>query len=230
MAVQPKVKLLSELKENVDLEAEFSFEILPVFKLNDFSKISINKFVSSISEQDIEKVIKKLHNDNKVLKKASLDRLAQKNNDRLIISYKGFINNEQFEGGTAENQIIDLGNNSYFPEFEKNLLGKKTNDEFELELVFPKTYQAENLRDKKAVFKIIINEISIPELLKDDLELANKVGAKTVEELKTKIKNELHRYSEELSFAIMKNQIIKNLVNTYEFDLPPTLVLRRRNN
>ena len=58
------------------------------------------------------------------------------------------------------------------PEFEKNLLGKKLNDEFDLEIVFPKTYHAENLREKKATFKISINEITIPELLKDDKELA----------------------------------------------------------
>ena len=52
------------------------------------------------------------------------------------------------------------------------------------------------------------------------------MGAKTTEELKTKIKNELQRYSDELSFAIMKNQIIKHIVSAYSFDLPPSLVLR----
>ena len=111
LAVQPKVKLLSELKENKDLEAEFSFEILPDFKINDFSKISLNKYVSEVTDNHIKNVIKKLHNDNKVFKKAATDRQA-KNNDRLVISYKGYINKEQFEGGSAENQIIDLGNNS----------------------------------------------------------------------------------------------------------------------
>lgn len=225
LAVQPKVKLLSDLKENIDLEAEFSFEILPNFKLQEFSKISLNRYISSISETDISNVIKKLHNDNKVFKKAPADRDAKKN-DRLVISYKGFIGKEQFEGGTAENQIIDLGNNSYLPEFEKNLSGKKVNEEFELGIVFPKDYHAENLREKKAVFQIKVNEISIPEFLKNDDELAIKMGAKTTEELKTKIKNELQRYSDELSFAIMKNQIIKHIVSAYSFDLPPSLVLR----
>ena len=69
---------MSELKENVDLEAEFSFEILPVFKLNDFSKISLNKYVSSITDQDVDNVIKKLHNDNKVFNKAPTERQAKK--------------------------------------------------------------------------------------------------------------------------------------------------------
>ena len=91
-----------------------------------------------------------------------------------------------------------------------------------------------NILSKKSIFdkyittKININEISIPTLLKDDQELATKVGAKTTEELKTKISNELKRYSEELSFAIIKNQIIKNIVSSYKFDLPPTLVLREK--
>ena len=159
LAFQPSVKLLSELKENVDLEAEFNFEILPDFKIYEFSEMKLKKYVSTISQDDISNVVKKLHNDNKVFDKASGDRLA-KHNDRLLISYKGFVGTDQFEGGTAENQIIDLGNNSYLPEFEKNLIGKKAKDEFVLNLTFPKNYHVENLREKKAKFNIIVNEIS----------------------------------------------------------------------
>ncbi len=225
LAYQPSVKLLSELKENVDLEAEFNFEILPDFKLYEFSEMKLKKYVSTISQDDISNVVKKLHNDNKVFDKASGDRLA-KNNDRLLISYKGFVGTDQFEGGTAENQIIDLGNNSYLPEFEKNLIGKKAKDEFVLNLTFPKNYHVENLREKKAKFNIIVNEISVPKPLKDDNELASKMGVKNVSELKEKIKKELTRYSEELSFAILKNQVIKKIISDYKFELPPTLVSR----
>ena len=225
LAFQPSVKLLSELKENIDLEAEFNFEILPDFKLYEFSEMKLKKYVSTISQDDISNVVKKLHNDNKVFDKASGDRLA-KNNDRLLISYKGFVGTDQFEGGTAENQIIDLGNNSYLPEFEKNLIGKKAKDEFVLNLTFPKNYHVENLRDKKAKFNIIVNEISVPKSLKDDNELASKMGVKNVSELKEKIKKELTRYSEELSFAILKNQVIKKIISDYKFELPPTLVSR----
>ena len=137
LAFQPSVKLLSELKENTDLEAEFNFEILPDFKLYEFSTMKLKNMSPLISQDDINNVVKKLHNDNKTFDKASGDRLAKKN-DRLLISYKGFVGTDQFEGGTAENQIIDLGNNSYLPEFEKNLIGKKAKDEFVLNLTFPK--------------------------------------------------------------------------------------------
>ena len=55
---------------------------MPVFKINDFSKINLNKFISSVTEHDINNVIKKLHNDNKVFKKAP--RTNKKN--ELIIA------------------------------------------------------------------------------------------------------------------------------------------------
>ena len=225
LAFQPKVKLLSELKENTDLEAEFNFEVLPEFKLLDFNTMTIKKYTSTISENDIDNVLNKLRNENKTFKRAEPNRIARKN-DRLIISYKGFVGEEQFKGGTAENQIIDLGNNSYLPEFEKNLIGKKVKDNFEINIVFPSDYHADNLKNKKARFEITVNEISIPEDLKDDTQLATKLGAKNIVELREKIKNELSRYSEELSFAIIKNQIIKNITSHYKFELPPTLVAR----
>ena len=69
---------MSELKENVDLEAEFNFEILPDFKLYDFSKMKLKKYVSMISEDDINNVVKKLHNDNKIFNKASSIDLLKK--------------------------------------------------------------------------------------------------------------------------------------------------------
>ena len=52
------------------------------------------------------------------------------------------------------------------------------------------------------------------------------MGVKNVSELKEKIKKELTRYSEELSFAILKNQVIKKIISDYKFELPPTLVSR----
>ena len=44
------------------------------------------------------------------------------------------------------------------------------------------------------------------------------MGAKSINELREN-KNELSKYSEDLSFAILKDQIIKNIVADYKIDL-----------
>ena len=155
IASQPKVTLLSEFKENSDLEAEFSFEILPEIKLNDFKKLELESFKSKIEDKEVEKVIKKLFFDHRSFDKLKKERKSKKE-DRIIISFKGYINNELFEGGSAQNQTFDIGNNNYLPEFEKELIGKDTNKEVVINLTFPDNYQKKDLQGKKAKFNVII--------------------------------------------------------------------------
>ena len=228
IASQPKVTLLSEFKENSDLEAEFSFEILPEIKLNDFKKLELENFSSKIEDKEVEKVIKKLFFDYRNFDKLKNERKSKKE-DRIIISFKGYINNELFEGGSAQNQTFDIGNNNYLPEFEKELIGKDTNKEVVINLTFPDNYQKKDLQGKKAKFNVIINEILEPKVLTSEEELAKKVGVKDKKELRNKIKTELERYSKDLSFSILKNNIINKIESEYEFLLPTSLVEKEYN-
>ncbi|WP_334542992.1 FKBP-type peptidyl-prolyl cis-trans isomerase [Vibrio owensii] len=72
--------------------------------------------------------------------------------DRAIINFEGFIDNEPFEGGKANNFPIEIGSNRMIEGFEKGLIGAKAGDSVNLELVFPETYHAENLKGKAATF------------------------------------------------------------------------------
>ena len=223
IASQPKVNLLSEFKENIDLEAEFIFEILPDFELFDFKNIQLENYISKVEENDINNVVKKLYFDYREFEKLKVSRKSKKD-DRLIISFKGYIDNKVFEGGSAEKQTFDIGQNNYLPEFEKNLIGKTINEEVVIDLTFPMSYQKKDLQGKKARFVVIIEEIFEPKILKDENELAKKIGVKDKKELKEKIQKELEKYSKDISFSIIKSSIIKTLDSNHDFFLPKTLV------
>ena len=104
LAAQPNVKLLSKIEENVDLEVEYEFEVLPNIILKDFSEIKLTKYVSKVAEKDINKVIENLFNQYKEYTKIKKERKSKKG-DRLIISYKGYIDEKLFEGGSAEKRL-----------------------------------------------------------------------------------------------------------------------------
>ena len=228
LAGQPKVTLLSEMKENVNLEAEFSFEIIPDFKINDLSNFKLTKYKTKVEEIDVNKIIKKLFNDYKQFVKPKKTRAAKKG-DKLLINFKGFINNEPFEGGKAENQSIELGNNNYLPEFEKSLINKSEGDKLTIDLKFPDDYHNPKFKNKEAKFEISLTEILEPLLLKSEEELAVKTSSKSPKDLREKIRNELEKYSQELSFNILKNNVIKILEKEYHFPLPKSLVERELN-
>ncbi len=225
LAGQPKVTLLSKMKENEDLRAEFIFEILPEIKIKDFKNISLEKFITKVEEKDVNKIIKKLFNENKQFNKPNKERPSKKG-DRVLINYKGYLDDKLFEGGSANGQFIDLGSNNFLPEFDQNISNKKIKDEFSFFLKFPKDYHNKDLKEKKAKFEIKILDILEPSELKNEEELAKIAGAKDSKELRTKIKNELEKYSKDLTFSMLKDSVVKNLDKTYKFDLPFNLVDR----
>lgn len=225
LAAQPNVKLISKIEENVDLEVEYEFEILPNIILKDFGEIKLTKYVSKVTEKDINKVIENLFNQHKAYDKIKKERKSKKG-DRLIISYKGYIDEKLFEGGSAEKETIELGNNNYFPEFDVNLIDKSRNDDIEFFMKFPKNYNREDLKDKKVKFTLKIHDILEGTKLKNEEELATKTGTKNSSDLREKIKNELQKYSDDLSFNVLKKHLVSKLKSLYTFQLPDVLVTR----
>ena len=225
LAAQPNVKLISKIDDKVDVEVEYEFEVLPDINLKSFNDIELTKYVANVEEKDINKVVDNLFNQYKNYNKVKEKRKTKKG-DRLIISYKGYINEKLFEGGAAEKQSIDLGNNNYFPEFEDNLIEKNLNENIEFIMTFPKDYKRTDLQGKKAKFNIIIDDILEGVKLKNEDELALKTGSKNSKDLRDKIKNELENYSEDLSFTMLKKTIVAKFKDTYSFQLPDILVAR----
>ena len=225
LAAQPNVKLISKMQDNVDLEVEYEFEVLPKIVLKDFSDIKLTKYISDVTDKDIEKVVDNLYTQHKEYNKINSNRKT-KQGDKLIISYKGYMNDKLFEGGSAEKEAIILGNNNYFPEFEQNLIGKSRNDNIEFFMQFPKDYNKEDLKNKKVKFQITINEIFEGKNFKNEDELATKTGCKNSSDLRNKIKNELQKYSDDLSFNVLKKEMVSKLRDLYNFQLPDILVSR----
>ena len=91
---------------------------------------------------------------------------------------------------------------------------------------FPKDYNREDLKDKKVKFILKIHDILEGTKLKNEEELAIKTGSKNSSELRDKIKTELQKYSDDLSFNVLKKHLVSKLKSIYTFQLPDVLVSR----
>lgn len=81
-----------------------------------------------------------------------------KNGDTVIIDFAGFLGEEQFAGGTAENYPLKLGSGQFVPGFEEQLIGAKVGETRDVNITFPQNY-VPNLAGKDVVFKVTIKEI-----------------------------------------------------------------------
>ncbi len=221
-AGMPQIEEVS-MEAGKDLEFTAVFEVFPEVVLGDFSKINVEKPVSTVVDDDLGAMIEKLLEQR--LDYAETDRPSQAE-DRINIDFEGFVDGEAFDGGKGEAADIVIGSGSMIPGFEDGLVGLSAGDEKDLELSFPEEYQAENLAGKAAVFKIKVNKVSEPKKpeLNDEFFKLFGVDEGGEDAFRTEVRGNMERELETAIKNKVKNQVMDGLVETTELDLPKALI------
>lgn len=82
------------------------------------------------------------------------------NGDTVLIDYVGTMDGVAFDGGTAENQSLTIGSNSYIDGFEEGLVGVKLGATVDLNLNFPNPYDPNpDYSGKAVVFTVTVQGI-----------------------------------------------------------------------
>ena len=136
--------------------------------------------------------------------------------DELVLDYAGYVDGEQFEGGTAENQLLVLGSDTFIPGFEAQLAGRNAGAEVDVHVVFPEQYHAAHLAGKPAVFKCKIREIRVRETYAPDDAFAREVaGLASFRELRERLREGLQAYSDRQAEADLRASLLDQLADRY---------------
>ena len=79
--------------------------------------------------------------------------------DTVTIDFVGKIDGKEFTGGTASNQSLTIGSNSYIDGFEDGLIGYSIGDSVVLNLKFPQDYGNPELNGKDVEFTVKVKSI-----------------------------------------------------------------------
>ena len=224
-AVQPKVEMADgeNWKEGDDVVVNVSYEILPEIPEVDLTKLDLERLVVKAEDAAVTEALEGLaknatsYEDKKKGSKAAKD-------DQIVIDFKGSVDGELFEGGTAEDYPLVLGSGSFIPGFEDQLTGAKAGDEVEVNVKFPDDYGHEALAGKDAVFATTVKAVKKPVDAKIDDELAKRFGAESLDKLKEQIAERLEGEYKGASRAVMKRALLDQLDKQVKFDLPEVLV------
>lgn len=80
------------------------------------------------------------------------------NGDVVKIDFEGSMNGEVFDGGSANDAMLEIGSKTFIDGFEEQLVGMKTGEEKTITVTFPKEYY-EELAGKEAQFKVKLHKI-----------------------------------------------------------------------
>ena len=141
------------------------------------------------------------------------------------IDYEGLLEGKPFQGGTAQNQTLQLGSGRMIPGFEEGILGHKAGEEFDIFVTFPARYHAKDLAGKPVIFKIKLIDVCVRQIPALNSDFAKKVAnVDTLDELRAQVKQQLHDGKHASALNRAKDQILTQLADAAEGDLPSTLV------
>ncbi|MCU0815808.1 MAG: trigger factor, partial [Cypionkella sp.] len=224
-ALQPEVKMVDgeTWSEGKDVVVTMSYDCLPPIPEVDAGAITLERLVVKADDASVEEALKNLASNAQSFEDRKKGSKA-KDGDQVVIDFKGSVDGEYFDGGSAEDYPLVLGSGSFIPGFEEQLVGVKAGEEKKVEVNFPENYGAAHLAGKAAVFECTIKAVKEPKAAEIDDELAKKFGAEDLAALKGQIAERLEAEYKGASRAVMKRALLDQLDAMVKFDLPAALV------
>jgi trigger factor len=218
---QPVINVTKYVPDST-LEFTATADIFPVVKLGDIKKLKVKKEKVEVKAAEVDDVLKNIQNS---FAEAKEVKRAAKNGDETVIDFVGKRGGEEFDGGKASDFALALGSGSFIPGFEDAIIGHKTGDEFNIDLEFPKDYHAKDLAGQPVVFEVKLKKVSEKTLPKIDDELAAKCGPfKTLDALKSDIKNNLTVQAENQAADKLRDDLLAELVKASKVPVPEILI------
>ncbi len=218
---QPRFEEQQENDETIGFSAVF--EVYPEIILGDLSQVNVERPVIDVQDSDVDNTLQVLRKQHAryetVVRPVELG-------DRVHVDYQGTIDSVKFEGGSAENIALIVGEGKLLKDFEESIIGMSQGQNKTFEVTFPENYHGKELAGKLAVFEVEVNSVEMPVLPEIDAEFAKSLGVSDgdTEKMRLGVKQNIEW---ELSKRIrdkVKNQVLQSLLDKTEFEVPKSLL------
>jgi trigger factor len=156
--------------------------VFPKIEIGSVADIKIKRKEIKVEDADINDALESIRNSRATF----IDSTEPiKRGDRVEVDYEVSCDGKALEGGVSKNHPLVIGNNSFIPGFEDELIGLKKDDNKKFSLQAPADYYRKELAGKLLDFVVKIGNVqnvSLPELTD---EFATSLGkVKNLAELK----------------------------------------------
>lgn len=218
----PQIKA-NKIAEGEGLEYEATFEIIPEFVLMPLETLEVKQFISKVEESDIDRMVDRLRDQKKTWD--TVERKS-KSEDRIVISFEGVHEGENFTNGKTEDFPVVIGSGQMIPGFEDKLIGLVAGDKTEFDIEFPKEYPSEKLAGNTAHFTIEVARVEEPKLPAMDADFVKSFGVASgdVVELRADILSNMEREMNRALKNRTKSSVMDQLFDRNTLQLPEVLI------
>ena len=214
----------------LDPDGPFTFqatiELKPEVVLSDYKGLSLTRAAVAVTDEDVENRLHLIQRSHGELSTLKADRPLQ-SGDFAVIDYNSWMDDRPVPEGSAVNYDLEVGSGYFNADFEKELPGLKKGETKEFEIQFPETHGNALLAGKMIKYRVTLKEIKeriLPEL-NDDFAKGLQEGLfNSLEDLKTKIREDLENMEKQRAEAKLNEDLLDQLISKADFEIPDGLV------
>ena len=226
-SVSPPKILEVEAEEGTDISVSASVEIVPEFKINDYSKVEIPIEITRVTDEDVNQAIN-YQRERQGTKVQVLDRPVE-DKDFVKLDFNGTLNGEAFEGGQGSGHIVQIGSEYLLKDMGNQLIGMSVDEEKDIPVQIPENYSSnKSIAGKEVIFHVSLKGIQknqLPELNDDfakNIEPKDKFAS--LEDMKLQIRSQLEEHARGDAHREAKKIVAKKITEMNPIEVPEGLV------
>jgi trigger factor len=217
-AIQPK-----EGSEDEAADFTATFEVYPDVSLKEPGGLKVERFACAVGDAEVTKTIDVLR---KQRTRWNEVQRAGKTGDRVTMDFVGKRDGVAFDGGTAKDFAMVLGEGRMLADFEAGASGKSAGESGAFDVAFPEDYSAKELAGTSAQFEVTVKKVEEPALPALDSDFAKLMGVTDgdLEKFQRDVRANLEREVSQRLKARIKSSVMDQIGELAEIDLPRSLV------
>lgn len=213
-----------ELESGKPFQYSATVEVKPELKIENYIGLKLEGKKEEVKEEELGSRLKDLQNLHAQLKTIPQPRPVQEG-DYVIIDYEARMENKPLEEGKGIDVTVEVGGGRFIPGLEEKMIGLNPEEEKEIEVSFPEDYGYKKWAGKTISFLIKVKEIKEKILPPLDDEFAKDLGDyASLEDLRSKLKEEIAKEKEAMLDRKLKDQMIDQLIQAHPFEVPESMV------
>jgi trigger factor len=211
------------------LQFTATVETAPDFQLPEYKGLPARLETKSVTDADVERALDLLRGQH-----AAYNTVARPlaSGDIAVVNYTGTCDGRPVaelaptaKGLTEQKNFwIETTEGTFIPGFAAQLIGAQAGEKRTVNVDFPADFVTKELQGKKGVYEVELAEVKEKTLPALDDELAKKFGAESLEKLKSGVRADLENELKYSRSKAVRGQVIRELLNKVNFDLPETAV------
>lgn len=206
-------------------------EVMPEVGRPKYEGLEAERTVRPVDDSELESLIENRRKSYAAL--IPVEDRPSESGDTVMADLEGrFDDDPDGEPITANDLEIVLGAGDIEPAFTDNLVGVKPDDEKDFSVSYPADFSSSALAGRTVHYKAKINSVGRTELPEVNDEWAQSLdeGYGSLDDLKTRLREDLEVYAKADADARVRNDLIAKLIEENPVEIPATLIENQARN